>query len=156
MSAMPAAPPRARWPWVVLALALAIALIGFALVPINGESVLGNTTNFIAFMGMGVVGALSLSRSPTNRVGFLLLWIAIAIATAFATSEAATYLEARGHQTAASWLAWPGSTFWVVGLVPLFVWLPLMFPDGRLPTPRWRIVAWAGAIVEIAAFVLGG
>ena len=146
----------ARWPWAILAAAIAIALVGYVIVPINGESVLGNTTNFAAFMGMGVVGALSLSRSPSNRVGFLLLWIAIAIAIAFATSEAATYLEARGHQTAASWFAWPGSTFWVVGLIPLFVWLPLMFPDGRLPTRRWRIVAWAGAIVGIAAFVLGG
>jgi signal transduction histidine kinase len=156
MSAMPAAPPRARWPWVVLALALAIALIGFALVPINGESVLGNTTNFIAFMGMGVVGALSLSRSPTNRVGFLLLWIAITIGTAFAAGEASTYLEARGDETAASWLAWPGNTFWVLGLVPLLVWLPLVFPDGRVPTVRWRVVAWAGAVVGVVAFVAGG
>jgi signal transduction histidine kinase len=147
---------RARWPWVVLAVAIAMALVGYVIVPINGESVLGNTTNFAAFMGMGVVGALSLSRSPSNRVGFLLLWIAIAIATAFATSEAATYLEARGQETAASWLAWPGSTFWIVGLIPLFVWLPLVFPDGRLPTARWRIVAWAGAIVGIASLVLGG
>ena len=42
----------------------------------------------------------------------------------------------------AAWL-----TFWLElpGVAALALFLPLLFPDGRLPSPRWRPVAWLGA-----------
>jgi hypothetical protein len=38
-------------------------------------------------------------------------------------------------------MAWIASWLWVVH-IGLFVFLGLLFPDGRPPTPRWRPFAW--------------
>jgi signal transduction histidine kinase len=146
----------ARWPWVVLGLALVIASIGLILVSVNGRSLTGEVTNFAAFMGMGVVGALSLSRSPRNVIGLLMLWVTLSVGFAFAMTELSAYLYVRGDVGAAIWVGWPGSTLWALGLFPLLVLLPLLFPDGRLVSRRWRPVLRAGlAVSGLAFFVIG-
>jgi hypothetical protein len=43
-------------------------------------------------------------------------------------------------------LAWVSSWVWVVIFGP-FLFLAMLFPDGRLPTPRWRPFAWLVALV---------
>ncbi len=92
MAAPPTSTPRpSRWPWIVFGIAASFAAIGLVFVSLNGYSLLGDATNFIAFMGMGVVGALSLSRAPDNRIGLLLLWVAITVGVAFTTGEASIY-----------------------------------------------------------------
>jgi signal transduction histidine kinase len=143
----------ARWPWVLIALAIAYSSIGLVLVPINGGSMVGNATNFLAFMGMGVVGALSLSRAPTNRIGLLLIGVATLVGIAFSSAEAATFSAEQGNGSIAKWLAWPGNTFWAVGFFILLILLPLLFPDGRLPSRRWRYLMWAGLAVCVLVFV---
>ncbi len=140
----------------MLGVTILLALVGLVLVPLNEESLTGNATNFLAFMGMGVVGAIITSRDHTNRIGLLLLWVAVAVGLAFATSEATVYLAGRGSRSAASWLALPGNTLWALGLFPLFILLPLLFPDGRLPSPRWRICVWAGLIVTATTLIGAG
>ncbi len=145
-----------RWPWIVLGVTAAFAAVGLVFVSLNGYSLLGDATNFIAFMGMGIVGALSLSRAPDNRIGWLLLWVAITVGAAFTTGEASIYAAAHGEDALAGWLAWPGNVLWTVGLFPLLILLPLVFPDGRLPSPRWRWLAWAGVGVSLLAFITIG
>jgi signal transduction histidine kinase len=143
----------ARWPWIALGIGITAAVGGLVLVVLNGDPVPGEVVNFTAFMGMGIVGALSLSRAAPNRIGLLLLGVAVIVAFAFVTSEAATYLVERGRLEAAGWAAWPGNTLWTVGIFPLLILLPLWFPDGRLPSPRWRIVLWAGVTLVIVGFI---
>jgi signal transduction histidine kinase len=104
-------------------------------------------------MGMGVVGALIASRDPTNKIGWVLLWVAVVVALAFLTGEAATYLAERGSRSVAGWLAWPGNVFWVLGIFPLLLLLPILFPDGRLPSTRWRVFVWFGVALSALAFV---
>jgi hypothetical protein len=42
--------------------------------------------------------------------------------------------------------AWYGDVSWILVILPAASFLLLLFPDGRLPSPRWRAVAWcAGA-----------
>ena len=158
MAAITAAPTSrpSRWPWIVLGVTAAFAAVGLVFVSLNGYSLLGDSTNFIAFMGMGIVGALSLSRAPDNRIGWLLLWVAITVGAAFTTGEASIYAAVHGEHTLASWLAWPGNTLWTLGLFPLLILLPLVFPDGRLPSSRWRWLAWAGVGISFLAFVTIG
>jgi signal transduction histidine kinase len=147
----PSAQPS-RWPWIVLGITAAFAAVGLVFVSLNGYSLLGDATNFTAFMGMGIVGALSLSRAPDNRIG----WLLITVGAAFTTGEASIYAAAHGEQALASWLAWPGNTLWSLGLFPLLILLPLVFPNGRLPSPRWRWLAWAGVGISFLAFLTIG
>ena len=146
MAAITAAPTSrpSRWPWIVLGVTAAFAAVGLVFVSLNGYSLLGDATNFIAFMGMGIVGALSLSRAPDNRIGWLLLWVAITVGAAFTTGEASIYAAAHGEHALAAWLAWPGNALWTLGLFPLLILLPLVFPDGRL------------AVASLALARLGG
>jgi signal transduction histidine kinase len=159
VSAIAASDPATRvvrWPWVVLGLGVVFASVGLVLVSLNGRALTGEVTNFVAFMGMGVVGALSLSRAPRNVIGLLMLWVAISVGLAFALTELATYLYNRGNIEAATWVDWPGSTLWTLGLFPLLILLPLLFPDGRLLSRRWRPVLRVGLAMCAVAFLALG
>ncbi|HEX4941754.1 MAG TPA: hypothetical protein VFW51_04405, partial [Actinomycetota bacterium] len=115
MTTGPTPPSRsARWPWAVLALGAGFASLGLVFTSLNGDPLIGEVTNFFAFMGMGVVGALSLSRAPGNRIGALLLWVAVSVGAAFATAQWSTYLFEHGGRTAAGWVGWPGNTLWAL------------------------------------------
>ena len=72
-----------------------MASVGLVLVSVNGRALTGEVTNFLAFMGMGVVGALSLSRAPRNVIGLLMLWVAVSVGFAFAMGELSAYLYVR-------------------------------------------------------------
>ena len=133
-----------RWPWIVLGVTAAFAAVGLVFVNLNGYSLLGDATNFTAFMGMGIVGALSLSRAPDNRIGWLLLWVAITVGAAFTTGEASIYAAAHGEDALAGWLAWPGNALWTLGLFPL-----LDPPPAGLPRR-------AAAVASLAVARLGG
>jgi signal transduction histidine kinase len=145
----------ARWPWITFAVAVAFSSIGLVFVSLNGYSLVGDVTNFTAFMGIGVVGALTLSRAPDNRIGWLMLWVAITVGVAFTTGEVSIYAAAHGWSSK-EWWAWPGNVLWTLGLFPLLILLPLLFPDGRLPSPRWRWLLWAGLGISFLAFVSVG
>jgi signal transduction histidine kinase len=144
-----------RWPWIVFVVACSFAAVGLVFVSLNGYSLAGDITNFTAFMGMGVVGALTVSRAPDNRIGWLMLWVAITVGVAFTTGEVSIYAAAHGWPSK-EWWAWPGNVLWTLGLFPLLILLPLLFPDGRLPSPRWRWLMWAGLGISSLAFVSVG
>ena len=112
-----------------------------------------------AALGLGsfmTVGAVVVARQPANRMG----WLCCAAGllgglAAFSAEYAGDALGPQGASLpgglAMAWLnAWVG-TFWV-GLVLLFV--PLLFPTGRLPSRRWRPVAWACTLLVTVACVL--
>jgi signal transduction histidine kinase len=145
-----------RWPWFVLAVAVAAACAGMALVVANDRSIAPEFANFAAFMGMGVVGALILARTPRHAIGSILLSTATIVGCAFVATEAATFFFRQGSSELARWLAWPANTLWTLGIFPLLVLLPLLFPDGRLVSPRWRIVLWVGLALIAVAFVTLG
>ena len=133
-----------RWPWAILGGFAALAAYGCILVVRNGESLGGQVPFVIAFGMFGAVGALILSRDGANRIGLLLLYAAAVTVISFVGGELMTTLV-RGGATdglvmtiAALW----ANIGWIIGIIPVLLFLPLLFPDGRLPSPRWRPLVW--------------
>jgi hypothetical protein len=101
-----------------------------------------------------MVGALIASRLPTNPIGWLFCGMGVLYTAGRFTSAYADY--ALGENFAfpgGEYVAWFSSCLWFA--VPtLGVFLILLFPDGQLPSRRWRVVAWA-ALVGAALAVIG-
>lgn len=99
-----------------------------------------------AFVGFVTVGALVTYQRPTQLMG----WVFVALGLVPATHMAAqTYAReaAGGSAVAAGWFA---SVALYPFMVLLLVVAPLLFPDGRLPSLRWRPVLWgAGACIVV-------
>jgi len=142
---------HARWPWFALGVFISLAVVGLILVAVNDESLAEQIPYVIAFTLFGVVGALLLSRMRGNRIGGLLLYGAAITGASFAASELATYLAERGHLDspvviAASLIS---SIGWLLGIFPVILFLPLLFPDGHLPSRRWLPFAWLCVAVMV-------
>jgi hypothetical protein len=88
-------------------------------------------------------------------VGWILAAAGLLAAMDFVSFEYG--LAAAGHRglPAGEYVAWPQQWIWVPFVVLIAVCLPLLFPDGRLPGPRWRPVSWAaGGFMAIAVIGL--
>jgi hypothetical protein len=94
------------------------------------------------------VGALIASRRPENPTGWIFCALGLAAGVRHFGAEYAVYalLAEPGLLPFGEVLAW--ITSWIrVPYFSLFVFVALVFPDGRIPTGRWRWVAWLTAIV---------
>ena len=96
------------------------------------------------------VGTCCARRRPENPIGPILLGLALLVtASVLAGGIYAPYEEAADASLTMRLLAWFDQ--WVIflwfGLVGIL--LPLLFPDGRLPSRRWRPVLWAGAAIVV-------
>jgi signal transduction histidine kinase len=93
-------------------------------------------------LGYLTVGSLIASRHRHSPIGWLFLTTALAlIAAGFADNYVGAALT-RGGWPATRWLAWANNYLFVVAFAAIPMTL-LLFPDGRLPSRRWRPVAWA-------------
>ena len=106
----------------------------------------GDLMNAFAFtpllLAFAVVGAIVASHRPANPIGWLFLAEGLGFALGVATDTYATYATRAGAAAPASvaWAVWLGAILGELGF--LFVLAVLLFPDGRLPSRRWRVVAW--------------
>jgi hypothetical protein len=135
--------------WYMCAISLMMVALGllFLIASQSRESApvfdywLLNTVIAVSFSPVGAIIAPRLP--PRNPIGWLCCAIGLFGALRLFTAEYAitTLLAAPG-----SWLslmpgggalAWISSWVWVVHFGP-FIFLALLFPDGRLPSPRWR------------------
>jgi len=100
------------------------------------------------------VGALIASRLPTNPIGWFFCGIGLLHNVQRFTIAYADYtLLENSVLPWGEYVAWFST--WVGFANPtLSAFLILLFPDGRLPSPRWRTVAWV-AICGAALTALG-
>jgi Na+/proline symporter len=101
------------------------------------------------------VGALIASRLPTNPIGWIFCGVGLLYAVRRFTEAYADYaLLVNFALPLGEYVAW--FTTWVGFAAPILagVFLMLLFPDGRLPSRRWRIVAWT-AVCGAALTALG-
>jgi signal transduction histidine kinase len=106
----------------------------------------GNLMDAFAFtpllLAFAVVGVIVASHRPANPIGWLFLAEGLGFAVGVATDTYATYATRAGAPAPPSvaWAVWLGAILGELGF--LFALAVLLFPDGRLPSPRWRVVAW--------------
>jgi hypothetical protein len=110
----------------------------------------------VRYLAATSVGAILAARRPRNPIG----WLALALGFALVLYPFVAMYTATGLFVAPGRLPWVRQVAWIGN----WVWVPaqacialmlLLFPDGRLPSPRWRPVAWtvgvAGGLTLVAA-----
>ena len=112
---------------------------------------------WVAFGTYAVVGAVLVSKRPTNLIGWIMAVVALMVAIFPVGGTYATYvMVTRGQPDALAVIgAWAGSWYWYVLIALAVIYLPLLFPDGRLPSRRWLPVAVVPGIGTLSIVVLG-
>ena len=137
---------------------LAWSLVGLSGALLVGGIAYGSTVDAIftlaPLLTFSVVGAIIASRHPRNAIGWLFCGIGLVVGLSSLTGGYAEYwLENKtGSKSLAETAAWFSSWGWILLVFPTSFIL-LLFPDGRLPSPRWRPVAWCAGL-GIVGFVV--
>jgi signal transduction histidine kinase len=105
----------------------------------------------LAILAFPVVGALVASRRPDNPIGWILCGAGLSFALGSLAGEYSTYalITEPGSLPGGDVMAWLGTWIWPPGIILLFTYLLLLFPDGRLPSGRWKPVAWLAAVALV-------
>jgi len=160
--------PVAWLAWALVALSLALLLGGIALsrgaagsavadLPLGGETQDSSVVvDLVTMLTCSVVGAIVASRRPRNAIGWLFCGVGVTLGlNSFAGDYAEFWLaSARGPSGLGETAAWLSSWVWRLLVYVPVSFLLLLFPDGRLPSPRWRPAAW-GAAVGTAGVIVG-
>jgi hypothetical protein len=155
---------KARVAWGAI---VAILLAGLVLLVLGlghetpaddfGLSGYGGVVFAVAALSFGTVGALIVARVERNRIGWIFWLTGLILAVGnlvFQYADQGLYI-AEQRLPGASLAAWLP-----VGIPPAFGLLGiavLLFPDGRLPSRRWRPALWmalAGIVFNVAGYGL--
>jgi hypothetical protein len=146
--------------WALCAVAVAGAIVRLIL---WASHLAGWPTLFDAVEALGwglsipvvfsVLAALIIARQPGNRVGWMMMIVALALST-----PASLFLDQLSNPPAAMtpwlWLLlWLSGWSWIPLIFPVLL-LPLFFPNGQPPTPRWRWVGRLAVLMWIAFMIL--
>jgi hypothetical protein len=112
---------------------------------------------WIGFGTFAVVGSLLVAKRPTNAIGWIMATVALMVAIFPAGGTYAAYVIVTRDQPDVLTVigAWVQTWYWWLVIVLAIIYLPLLFPDGRLPSRRWLPVAILPGIGTLAIVVLG-
>jgi len=110
----------------------------------------------VGFGAFAVVGAMLVAKRPTNPIGWILSAVALMLAIFLAGGAYATYvMVTRGQPDALAVVgAWTFNWFWFLMLALALIYLPMLFPDGRLLSRRWLPVAVLAGIATSGIVLL--
>jgi hypothetical protein len=154
-------PRAAVWlVWAVSGLGVALGVLTFIYGALNHQS-LNEVLNTVALqavwaMSFPLVGAVIATHRPGNPLGWMFLIIGLSEGLISFGYQYATYvfLTAPGAAPGGELAAWVSQSAWAPALGLVLCFVPLLFPDGRLPSRRWRLVAWLSAIPIVVITVL--
>jgi hypothetical protein len=94
-----------------------------------------------------IVGWMIASRRPGNRIGWIFLVVGLSQSLEGLSTQYAMYglVTAPGSLPLADVASWVAKSAWVPGFLLLGM-LVLLFPDGELPSARWRPLVWVSGV----------
>jgi hypothetical protein len=118
------------------------------------DAAIGNARDVALGAVFAVVGLVLAAKRPGNAVGWLLVGVALSLSLNVLFTRYAIYglLAHPGSLPGAAVAAALGSSAWVI-LISSLALLLLMFPDGRLPSRRWRVVVWTLLVVDVSTWI---
>jgi two-component system, NarL family, sensor kinase len=154
----------ARLAWWLCAVSLAMMLARLVVVVLGRSAALPpgfpapviQAIEVIGFLGVPILGAVIAAHRPENPYGWLWSAAGLILGVSFLAFGYGAYAlvvapGALPGGVAAGWVSTVMKNGVAFGLLP-FVFL--LFPNGRLPSGRWRPVAWAAGLVGVALVVL--
>jgi hypothetical protein len=156
------AAPWLAWSLMVLSVVLVVGGIALALMtrsstpqrsyygPVDAVFFLATVLTF------SVVGAIIASRQPRNAIGWIFCGVGLVMGINSLGGGYAEFRLSGGSSlgSLAETAAWFASWSWTLLVYVPTSFLLLLFPDGRLPSSRWRPVAWC-AVLGLIGFVAG-
>jgi hypothetical protein len=93
----------------------------------------------VPVLSYSTIGAVIASRRPDSLIGWLFCAIGFVASVRLLSTEGAAYLlmAVSGLPPGGEVLAWIACWLWAPD-VGLYLFLALLFPNGRLPSTRWR------------------
>jgi hypothetical protein len=152
--------PRAAswlaWPLAGASVAMFVASVALYVLARSAQEALGSWDAlgdllvFVPFLAFPIVGALIASRRLENPIGWMclvagLFWMLIALGSQYDAYVLAKLGSVPGAVMIDALTQW----IWVPPVGILGIYMILLFPDGRLPSRRWRPLAWLSGAVMV-------
>jgi hypothetical protein len=145
--------------WSLCALSLALTALSLVLLALNLAHLDAHLYDYwledtVLAVSLSIIGAIIASRLPANPLGWLFCAAACFTAIVHLSGECVLYalLVQPNSLPAVEVLAWIESWVWILASGCLVLSF-LLFPNGQLPSSRWRWLAWLSVLLTAAGVV---
>ncbi len=144
--------------WSIAAMGLVCVVVYHVLDFVNAHRHPPPVVGSIVGITYLVVGALIASRRPRNPIGWIYVSCLALISFGGSGNVSDQYVYYAivtnpGSLLRPEWVGWAGQILLTGGFSTVLIFSLLLFPDGRLPSARWRPVAIAGGVVVVSLMI---